>query len=99
MREPRRGRRCGAALVATAKAGVMSPASDIDNTDFYYEDRVIGGLGAFAVSIKDRKKFKESAGRTPGASVGPCRRKRASGARLIGENSGRRGEAGKSANP
>jgi hypothetical protein len=47
---------------------------DIDNLDFYYEDCVIGGPGAFVLSIKDREKFKEAirtnlvlevAGRTP----------------------------------
>ena len=47
---------------------------DIDNLDYYYEDCVIGGPGAFVVTIKDREKFKEAirtklllevAGRTP----------------------------------
>jgi hypothetical protein len=33
---------------------------DIDNLDWYYEDCVIGGPGAFVVSIKDRDKFKEA---------------------------------------
>ncbi len=33
---------------------------DIDNLDWYYEDCVIGGPGAFVVSIKDREKFKEA---------------------------------------
>ena len=33
---------------------------DIDNLDLYYEDCVIGGPGAFVVSIKDREKFKEA---------------------------------------
>jgi hypothetical protein len=33
---------------------------DIDNLDFYYEDCVIGGPGAFVVTIKDREKFKEA---------------------------------------
>ncbi len=33
---------------------------DIDNLDFYYEDCVIGGPGAFVVTIKDRDKFKEA---------------------------------------
>jgi hypothetical protein len=32
---------------------------DIDNLDLYYEDYVIGGPGAFVVTIKDREKFKE----------------------------------------
>jgi hypothetical protein len=38
----------------------VSSASDSDNLDLYDGDRVIGGLGAFAVSIKDREKFKEA---------------------------------------
>ena len=51
---------------------------DIDNLDWYYEDCVIGGPGAFVVSIKDREKFKEAirtkllmevAGRTPDRPV------------------------------
>src|SRR6202040_2822470 len=33
---------------------------DIDNLDFYYEDCVIGGRGAFEVGIKDREKPKEA---------------------------------------
>src|SRR4051812_22615544 len=33
---------------------------DIDNLDFYYEDCVIGGAGAFVVTIKDRDKFREA---------------------------------------
>ena len=33
---------------------------DIDNLDHYYEDCVIGGPGAFVVTIKDRDKFKEA---------------------------------------
>jgi len=33
---------------------------DIDNLDLYYEDCVIGGPGAFVVTIKDRDKFKEA---------------------------------------
>jgi len=32
---------------------------DIDNLDLYYEDCVIGGPGAFVVTIKDREKFKD----------------------------------------
>ncbi|GLR83858.1 DUF1194 domain-containing protein [Bradyrhizobium iriomotense] len=47
---------------------------DIDNLDSYYEDCVIGGPGSFALTIKEREKFKEAirtkltlevAGRTP----------------------------------
>ncbi|SDP00345.1 DUF1194 domain-containing protein [Afipia sp. GAS231] len=54
---------------------------DIDNLDFYYEDCVIGGPGAFVVAIKDREKFKEAirtklllevAGRTPELQVVPA---------------------------
>lgn len=54
---------------------------DIDNLDFYYEDCVIGGPGAFVVTIKDRDKFKEAirtklllevAGRTPEHRVVPA---------------------------
>jgi hypothetical protein len=33
---------------------------DIDNLDFYFEDCVIGGPGAFVIPIKDRTKFKEA---------------------------------------
>jgi hypothetical protein len=54
---------------------------DIDNLDLYYEDCVIGGPGAFVVTIKDREKFKEAirtklllevAGRTPERPVLPA---------------------------
>jgi Protein of unknown function (DUF1194) len=54
---------------------------DIDNLDLYYEDCVIGGPGAFVVTIKDRDKFKEAirtkllleiAGRTPERPVLPA---------------------------
>jgi Protein of unknown function (DUF1194) len=54
---------------------------DIDNLDLYYEDCVIGGPGAFVVSIRDREKFKEAirtelvlevAGRTPGRRIVPA---------------------------
>jgi len=38
-----------------------TPATmDIEDLDFYYEDCVIGGTGAFVVSIKTREKFKEA---------------------------------------
>ncbi|MBW7973866.1 DUF1194 domain-containing protein [Bradyrhizobium sp. BR 10289] len=33
---------------------------DIDNLDYYYEDCVVGGPGAFVIAIKDRDKFKEA---------------------------------------
>jgi hypothetical protein len=54
---------------------------DIDNLDLYYEDCVIGGPGAFVVTIKEREKFKEAirtklllevAGRTPERPVIPA---------------------------
>jgi Protein of unknown function (DUF1194) len=54
---------------------------DIDNLDYYYEDCVIGGPGAFVVTIKDREKFKEAirtklllevAGRAPDRPVVPA---------------------------
>ncbi|PZA10000.1 hypothetical protein DNX69_21975 [Rhodopseudomonas palustris] len=53
---------------------------DIENLDYYYEDCVIGGPGAFVVTIKDRAKFKEAihtklvmevAGRVPPARIVP----------------------------
>ena len=53
---------------------------DIDNLDYYYEDCVIGGPGAFVVTIKDRDKFREAirtklvlevAGRTPDQRLVP----------------------------
>jgi uncharacterized protein DUF1194 len=53
---------------------------DIEDLDLYYEDCVIGGPGAFVVSIKERDKFKEAirtklileiAGRTPERRVVP----------------------------
>ena len=54
---------------------------DIEDLDAYYEDCVIGGPGAFVVSIKEREKFKEAirtklilevAGRTPERRVVPA---------------------------
>jgi Protein of unknown function (DUF1194) len=53
---------------------------DIEELDVYYEDCVIGGPGAFVISIKEREKFKEAirtklileiAGRTPVRRVVP----------------------------
>jgi hypothetical protein len=53
---------------------------DIDNLDVYYEDCVIGGPGAFVVSIHAREQFKEAtrtklvlevAGRRPARSLVP----------------------------
>ncbi|HTS39520.1 MAG TPA: DUF1194 domain-containing protein [Xanthobacteraceae bacterium] len=54
---------------------------DIENLDVYYEDCVIGGPGAFVISIKERAKFREAirtklilevAGRTPAARIVPA---------------------------
>jgi len=54
---------------------------DIEELDVYYEDCVIGGPGAFVVSIKEREKFKEAirtklilevAGRSPERRVVPA---------------------------
>src|ERR1700709_460531 len=67
---------------------------DIDNLDFYYEDCVIGGPGAFVVQIKDREKFKEAirtklvlevAGRTPERRIVPVAEKEPRVNCLIGE--------------
>jgi hypothetical protein len=67
---------------------------DIDNLDFYYEDCVIGGPGAFVVTIKDREKFKEAirtklvlevAGRTPERRVVPIAEKEPRVSCMIGE--------------
>ena len=53
---------------------------DIEDLDIYYEDCVIGGPGAFVISIKEREKFKEAirtklileiAGRQPERRVVP----------------------------
>lgn len=59
-----------------------TPATmDIEDLDFYYEDCVIGGNGAFVISIKNREKFKEAirtklvlevAGGAGGATVVPA---------------------------
>src|ERR1700710_1654558 len=67
---------------------------DIDNLDFYYEDCVIGGPGAFVVTIKDRDKFKEAirtkrvreiAGRVPERRIVPVAEKEPRVSCLIGE--------------
>ncbi len=59
----------------------MSATMDIDNLDFYYEDCVIGGPGAFVIPIKEREQFKEAirtklvleiASRTPQPRVIPA---------------------------
>jgi hypothetical protein len=67
---------------------------DIDNLDFYYEDCVIGGPGAFVVTIKDRDKFKEAirtklvlevAGRTPERRIIPVAEKEPRVSCMVGE--------------
>src|SRR5213080_2219691 len=67
---------------------------DIDNLDLYYEDCVIGGPGAFVVSITDREKFKEAiriklvlevAGRTPERRIVPVAEKEPRVSCTIGE--------------
>jgi hypothetical protein len=67
---------------------------DIDNLDYYYEDCVIGGPGAFVITIKDRDKFKEAihtklvmevAGRVPERRVVPVADKEPRVSCLIGE--------------
>ncbi len=54
---------------------------DIENLDFYYEDCVIGGAGAFVIPIRERHEFRkatrtklvlEIAGRTPEPRVVPA---------------------------
>ncbi len=54
---------------------------DIGQLDWYYEDCVIGGPGAFVIPVRDRSQFIEAtrnklvleiAGRTPGARVVPA---------------------------
>ena len=67
---------------------------DIENLDWYYEDCVIGGPGAFVVAIKDRDKFREAirtklllevAGRTPERRIVPVAEKEPRVSCLIGE--------------
>jgi hypothetical protein len=59
----------------------MSSMMDIDHLDFYFEDCVIGGPGAFVIPIKERHQFKEAirtklvleiAGRMPEPRVIPA---------------------------
>jgi hypothetical protein len=59
----------------------MSSMMDIDHLDFYFEDCVIGGPGAFVIPIKERDQFKEAirtklvleiAGRTPPPRIIPA---------------------------
>jgi hypothetical protein len=67
---------------------------DIENLDWYYEDCVIGGPGAFVVAIKDRDKFREAirtklllevAGLAPERRVIPVAEKEPRVSCLIGE--------------
>jgi Protein of unknown function (DUF1194) len=67
---------------------------DIENLDWYYEDCVIGGAGAFVVAIKDREKFKEAirtklilevAGRTPPRPVIPAAEQEPRVSCMVGE--------------
>jgi hypothetical protein len=67
---------------------------DIENLDLYYEDCVIGGPGAFIVTIKDREKFQDAirtklvlevAGLTPERGILPVAAKEPRVPCLIGE--------------
>jgi hypothetical protein len=67
---------------------------DIENLDIYYEDCVIGGPGAFIVSIHDRDQFKDAirtklvleiAGRTPERRIVPAQARPPRISCLIGE--------------
>jgi hypothetical protein len=69
-------------------------AIDIENLDLYYEDCVIGGPGAFIMTIKDREKFQEAirtklvrevAGLTPEHGFVPVAEKEPRVPCLIGE--------------
>ena len=68
--------------------------TDIENLDLYYEDCVIGGLGAFVMTIKDREKFQEAirtklvrevAGLAPESGIVPAAEKEPRVPCLIGE--------------
>lgn len=68
--------------------------STTENLDLYYEDCVIGGPGAFIMSIKDREKFQEAirtklvrevAGLTPESGIVPAAEKEPRVPCLIGE--------------
>jgi hypothetical protein len=69
--------------------------TDIENLDLYYEDCVIGGPGAFIMTIKDREKFQEAirtklvlevAGLTPERPIVATAEKEPRVPCLIGEN-------------
>ena len=75
---------------------VKEPSSmiDIENLDLYYEDCVIGGPGAFSITIKDRERFREAirtklvlevAGLTPESEIVPAAEKEPRVPCLIGE--------------
>ena len=68
--------------------------TDIENLDLYYEDCVIGGPGAFIITIKDREKFQEAirnklvlevAGLSPERRIVPAAGKEPRVSCLIGE--------------
>lgn len=68
--------------------------TDIENLDLYYEDCVIGGPGAFIMTIKDREKFQEAirtklvrevAGLSPERGIVPAAQKEPRVPCLIGE--------------
>ena len=68
--------------------------TDIENLDLYYEDCVIGGPGAFIMTIKDREKFqaairtklvREVAGLTPESGIVPAAEKEPRVPCLIGK--------------
>jgi hypothetical protein len=68
--------------------------TDIENLDLYYEDCVIGGPGAFIITIKDREKFQEAirnklvlevAGLTPERRIVPAAGKEPRVSCMIGE--------------
>jgi hypothetical protein len=69
--------------------------TDIANLDLYYEDCVIGGPGAFIITIRDREKFQEAirtklvlevAGLMPARPVVPAADREPRVSCLIGEN-------------
>jgi hypothetical protein len=69
--------------------------TDIENLDLYYEDCVIGGPGAFIMTIKDHEKFQEAirtklvlevAGRMPERPIIPAAQSEPRVSCLIGEN-------------
>jgi hypothetical protein len=69
--------------------------TDIANLDLYYEDCVIGGPGAFIITIRDREKFQEAirtklvlevAGLAPPGRIVPAADREPRISCLIGEN-------------